>query len=86
MESPPASIYEKFTEHGNWAVKKTTSRFSAMPIDQVHEQNNQLVKGSGGALGLTENPLAFRKWTVAGPEQARLLKEFENELHLRRNH
>ena len=57
MESLPTSIYEEFTEHGNWVVKKTTNSFSAMPIDQVHEQNNELVKGSGGAVGLTENPL-----------------------------
>ncbi len=45
--------------------------------DQAHEQNNQMVKGSGGAVGLTENPSAFRRWMVAGPEQARLLNEFE---------
>lgn len=30
-------------------------------------------------MGLTENPSAFRKWMVAGPEQARLLQEFEKE-------
>jgi len=50
-----------------------------MPIHQCHEQNNELVKGSGGAVGLTENPSAFRKWMMAGPEQAKLLKEFECE-------
>ena len=61
-------------EHGHWVVKKTTNRFSSMPIDQAHEQNNELVKGSGGVVGLTENPSAFRKWMIAGPEQARLLK------------
>ena len=32
------------------------------------------MKGSGGAVGLTENPSAFRKWMVAGPEQAQLLE------------
>ena len=37
------------------------------------------MKGSGGAVGLTENPSAFKKWMIAGPEQARLLKEFEQE-------
>ncbi len=37
-----------------------------MPIDQVHERNNELVKGSGGAVGRTENPSAFRRWMVAG--------------------
>jgi len=36
------------------------------------------VKGSGGAVGLTENPKAFRRWMIAGPEQARLLTEFED--------
>ena len=28
-------------------------------------------------MGLRENPSAFRKWMVIGPEQARLLKEFD---------
>ena len=50
-----------------------------MPIDQAHEQNNEAVKGSGGAVELTENPSAFRKWMVSGPEQARLIKEFEDD-------
>ncbi len=79
MESLPASILQEFRENGHWVVNKTTNRFSSMPIDQAHEQNNELVKGSGGAVGLTENPTAFRKWMIAGPEQARLLKEFERE-------
>lgn len=41
---------------------------------QAHEQNNAVVKGSGGAVGLTQNPSALRKF---GPEQARLIEEFE---------
>ena len=40
---------------------------------------NKNVKGSGGAVGLTENPSAFRRWMIAGPEQARLLLEFESQ-------
>ncbi len=75
--SLPPSILEEFQGHGHWVVQKTHNRFSAMPIDQAHEQNNALVKGSGGAVGLTENPSSFRKWMLAGPEQARLLTEFE---------
>ena len=35
------------------------------------------MKGSGGAIELTENPVAFRKWMISGSEQARLLKKFE---------
>ncbi len=36
------------------------------------------MKGDGGAVGLTENPSALRRWMVAGPEIARLVTEFEN--------
>ena len=79
MESLDASIRHEFEECGHWVVQKTTNRFSSIQIDQAHEQNNALVKGSGGAVGLTENPSAFRKWMTAGPEQARLMKEFERE-------
>ena len=59
-------------------VTKTCNKFSAIPIGQAHKQNNKIVKGSGGAVGLTENPTAFRKWMVAGPEQARIIQEFED--------
>ena len=30
-------------------------------------------KGDGGAVGLTENPAALRRWMVSGPEMARLI-------------
>ena len=48
-------------------------------IDQAHEQNNAIVKGSGGAIGLMQNPVAFRKWLLAGPEQGWLIEEFEKQ-------
>ena len=36
----------------------------------------------GGAVGLTENPSAFRRWMVVGPEQIRLLSEFEDQFDI----
>ena len=75
MESVPASIHKEFEEHDHWVVPNTTNRFSSIPIDLANEQNNDLVKRSGGAVALTENPSAFKKWMIAGTEQARLLKE-----------
>ena len=33
----------------------------------AHEQVNAGVKGEGGAVCLTENPAALRRWMVAGP-------------------
>ena len=63
---------------GNFTVKKTARPFSAIAIDQAHEQNNGAIKGDGGAVGLTENPAALRHWMVCGPEMARLIGEFES--------
>ena len=37
------------------------------------------MKGCGGVIGLTENPTAFRRWMLSGPEMGRLLKEFQEE-------
>ena len=38
---------------------------------------NKLIKGEGGAVGLTEDPQALERWMVAGPEISRLILEFE---------
>ena len=70
------SIYAQFLA-GNFTVKKTTHAFSAIALDQAHEQNNASVKGDGGAVGLTENPAALRRWMVSGPEMARVITEFQ---------
>ena len=60
-----------------WVFQKTNNRFSSIPIDQAHEQNYKIIKDIGGVIGLTEKPNALKKWMVSGPEQARLLSEFE---------
>ena len=49
-----------------------------MFLDQVHEQNNETVKDAGAAVGLLENYAALKRSMVAGPEQARILSEFED--------
>ena len=69
------NVYEEFVK-GNFTVKKSKHAFS-IAIDHAHEQNNASVKGDGGAVGLTENPSALRRWMVSGPEMARLNGEFE---------
>jgi len=32
-----------------------------MPTGQAHKQKNAVVKGSGGAIGLMQNPITLRK-------------------------
>lgn len=57
MESLGKEIPSLATEFrkGHFVVQKSYRAFSSIPIDQAHEQNNKVVKGDGGAIGLTEN-------------------------------
>ena len=72
-------VYTQFM-NGNFVVHKTKSLFSAIALDHAHEQVNAGVKGEGGAVGLTENPAALRRWMVAGPELSRMIAEFEGSV------
>ena len=56
---------------------KSCREFSALAIDQAHEQANALIKGDGGAIGVTEDSSALRRWMVAGPEVSHLVAEYE---------
>ena len=76
LESKHPRVFSQFMM-GNFTVRKTGRSFSAIAIDQAHEQNNALVKGDGGAIRLTENPSAFHQWMVSGPEMAPLINEFQ---------
>ena len=62
---------------GNFVVQKSKKEFSAIAIDQAHEQNNTVIKGDRGAVGLTEDPGALWRWMVAGPELSRLIAGYE---------
>ena len=42
-----------------------------------HEQNNEVIKSDGGAIGVTEDPSVLRRWMVAGPEISRLVANYE---------
>lgn len=70
---------------GYFTVHKSERVFSAIAIDQAHEQNNKIIKGDGGAVGLTEDPSALRRWMIAGPETSRPIEEFET-VNPSRNH
>jgi len=54
-------------KNSNFVVNKTNRAFSSLPIDQAHEQNNKIVKGKGGAIGLTESSTQLLRWMVSGP-------------------
>lgn len=72
-------VHQQFT-NGSFVVHKTKKLFSSIALDHAHEQVNAMVKGEGGAVGLTESPAALRRWMVAGPEVARMVEEFEGNI------
>ncbi|KAE8746646.1 hypothetical protein FOCC_FOCC006630 [Frankliniella occidentalis] len=79
LQELPRTAPDVFFEfgRGNMFFAKTKRKMSRMGPDQVHEQNNAVIKGDGGAVGLTEDPDALRRWMLAGPEVQRLIADFE---------
>ena len=78
LEIECPAVHQEFSEKGNFVTQKTTHKFSGLAHDQVHEQLNAIVKGDGGAIGITENESALRRCMVVGPETARILTEYED--------
>ena len=79
------SEYNAFS-NGKFVTQKSTHRFSAIPHDQSHEQQNAVVKGEGGVIGITENEDALRRWMIAGPEIALILSEHSFKIDNGVNH
>ena len=73
-------VYKEFWKGGKFTGQKTTNTFSSIPLGQAHEQNNKLIKGDGRIIGIPENPGVLLRWMVAGPELARMVKEFETTI------
>ena len=76
LSSKHPDVYKHFSD-GAFVVHKTNITFSSIALDHAHEQVNALVKGQGGAVGLTESPSALRRWMAASPELSRMVEEFE---------
>ena len=52
------SVFAEFVR-GKFVVQKTQHFFSLIALDHNHEQENEIIKGDGGAVGLTENPTGW---------------------------
>ena len=57
---------------GKFVVHKSHRNFSAMAIDQAHEQVNAIINGDGVAFGVTGDPSVLRRWIVVAPGVSRL--------------
>lgn len=71
--------------NGGFTVPKSQSPFSAIAINQVHEQNNPSLKEEGGAVSLSQDPEAFRRWSLEETEMSRLIAKFESSMEARQS-
>ena len=62
IKALPEAIKIEFNDKGNFVLRKSQKAFSFIPFDQAHEQENKVVKGSGGAVGLTDNASPFTRY------------------------
>ena len=71
-------LFVRHFNNGQFTFQKTFSQFSNMALDQVHEQNNTRIKGSGGATHLVnlsdESPLLRLELDVG--ELSKLFTDF----------
>ena len=79
MQRLPASVTDEFVK-GHFTIKKTERVFSAIGIDQAHEQNNKSVKRDGRAIGILDNEQALLEWAASGPYIANMVCSTENTL------
>jgi len=76
LEQKHPQLAQEF-QSGNFVVHKSSRQFSAMAIDQAHEQTNAVIKADGGVIGVTEDPSALRRWMIAGPQVSHLVAQYE---------
>ena len=70
-------IFELF-HAGHFVVKKSERAFSLIALDQNHEQQNAILKGDGGIVGITEDESAPRRWLITSPDISRVVQEYKS--------
>ena len=73
-------VFKEFIK-GNFSFLKTKTAFSRMALDQLHKQNNKVIKGVSGATSVInrKDDSALIQWALCGPELARMIEVFEQE-------
>ena len=71
---------------GNFPIKKSRFAFSAIAIDQAHEESTASVKDNvGSTCKFNRQPSSFVHWMVSGPEMALVIGEFEGSIEKKQN-
>ena len=73
-------LYESFLQ-GYFTFQRTSKQFSLMGLDQIHEQNNAVIKGTGGAIPYLnrEDESALARWSLCLHELTSIISEYEGD-------
>ena len=80
MDQCCSDVFRNFI-NGNFSFPKTNTLFSRIALDQLHEQNNKVIKSISGATSVInrKDESALNRWALSGPELAEIISQFENE-------
>ena len=70
-------VYQAFS-NGKFSFDKTARQFSSMAPDQLHEQNNEVIKNVSGATDVMnrEDQAGVERWGLCSPELAAIVSNF----------
>ena len=70
-------VYKSFMP-GKFSFDKTAKQFSSMAPDQLHEQNNEVIKNVSGATDVMnrEDQAGVERWGLCSPELALIASNF----------
>ena len=77
LNSP--DVYDAFMS-GKFSFDKNTRRFSSIAPDQLHEQNNAVIKGMSGVTDVLnrEDQARVERWGLCNSELASLVSEYHS--------
>ena len=82
LEQQHPDVYENSCK-GYFSFSKSCSEFSTMALEQLHEQNNEIIKGVGMATRLLhrEEESALLHWELWGSEIVNMIRSFEESIN-----
>lgn len=81
LEQQHLDVYDNFCK-GYFSFNKTCSESYTMALDQLHEQNNEIIKGAGWTTRLLKRKeeSALLRWEICGNEIINMIKSFEESI------
>ena len=72
-------VYQNFKD-GHFSFQKSNREFSSIALDQVHEQNNAVLKSVAGVTYILnrQDESALLRWELCSHDLAKYLKDFED--------